>query len=179
MWPGDVWHLWPGTYRHLWLALVIVVGLYAWDAKRSLPAPTDLNLALEVAALVVVNVLPASTHSLAVVAAAPFLLEPLSSAAAYGRVAPWLRLLLGTPGLVATAVLHVSFLGILADRHRRAALDAARRGSWRPVPAWVTRAIALARAAHVACFGAIQRPVADFREIWGRKTMRSRHRHAW
>ena len=137
MWPGDVWHLWPGTYRHLWLALVIVVGLYAWDAKRSLPALTDLNLALEVAALVVVNVLPASTHSLAVVAAAPFLLEPLSSAAAYGRVAPWLRLLLGTPGLVATAVLHVSFLGILADRHRRAALDAARRGSWRPVPGWI------------------------------------------
>ena len=108
MWPGDVWHLWPGTYRHLWLALVIVVGLYAWDAKRSLPAPTDLNLALEVAAL-----------------------------------------------------------------------DAARRGSWRPVPAWVTRAIALARAAHVACFGAIQRPVADFRETWGRKPMGNRHRHAW
>ena len=176
MWPGDVWHLWPGTYRHLWLALVAVVGLYVND-RRGLVS--DGVLALEVFTVVLVNVLPASMHTLATVVAAPLVLEPLRSASSYDLVAPYLRVLLSTAGLVGTALVQLCGLALLADRHRRAALDAARRGSWRPVPAWVTRAIALARAAHVACFGAIQRPVADFREIWGRKTMGNRHRHAW
>jgi hypothetical protein len=163
MWPGDVWHLWPASHRHLWASILVVVALYVRNALADGGAALNrYRLAAEVGVLVAVNVLPASMHSLATVGVAPFL-PRLATAACAASVPRYLRVLLSGSGLAGTALAHLFGLALLADRHRRAAVDAARSDSWRPVPRWITRAIAAARAAHVVAFGAFARLSAPVR----------------
>lgn len=128
---SGVWHLYPGHYRYLWVSLACVLALYVPHGTK-----------WRVVVLCALNVLPASSHPLVLIAFAPFL--PYVKAPA----------LISRAGLASAAVLHVLTLSALSSLERSKALRAARADAWRPVPSLVRRGVTAARLAHVVVFGA-------------------------